>query len=245
MIFLKALIAFAMGMHVGRLLQWLSGALVAAIKAQSVLDESGEGLLQREPSIVGLIWRQRKPLATWFQFLPGSAGAWALGMSCGALLSVAAVLQADPVQSLLILLGLLLLLMLRIDAEHFLLPDVLVYTVLWGGLLWSAFFEPSPERAVIAASCAYIGLYAVGEGYSALRGIQMMGHGDYKLFGALAAWLDYEMAPVLLLGASLTMILLWLVFYRRSTQAEMPFGPALIIVGAVLIILRSQPWLTA
>lgn len=245
MILLKALIAFAMGMHVGRLLQWLSGSLVVAIKAQSVSAEADEGLLQREHSLAGLVWRQRKPFASWFNFLPGDGGAWALGLSCGALLSVAAVLQADPVQSLLIFLGLLLLLMLRIDAEHFLLPDVLVYAVLWGGLLWSACFDPSPERAVISAFCAYIGLYAVAEGYSALRGIQMMGHGDYKLFAALAAWLDYAMVPVLMLGASLTMILLWLAFYRKSAQAEMPFGPALIIVGAVLIIIRSQPWLLA
>lgn len=234
-------VAVCFGLLVGRFLNWLSGALMQAMEIQWEQDRQSSEILESQPGLLILIWRQRTACGSWLASWPFSPSSIAMSLASGALIGVGAALPPSLSTLALLPVGLLMLLMVRIDSEHFILPDVLVYTLLWSGLLWAALSYAEPEKAIIAAMGAYIGLYVVAEGYSALRGIKMMGHGDYKLFAALAAWLDYAMIPAMLLAAALITIVLWLVYYRKKDTAEIPFGPALIIAGAALMILK-QPW---
>ena len=235
--------AIALGLLTGRFLNWLSGALIRAMEIQWQQEAQAQAILERQPGLLSLIWRQKLPVSQWATFCPASKASALMSVATAMLFITPFLLGANHQQFLIVPMGVLMLLMLRVDFEHFVLPDVLVFTLLWSGLLWAAAFNPEPQKAVIAAFGAYVSLYALAEGYSALRKIQMMGRGDYKLFAALAAWLDYPMIPMLLLGASVIMIVLWLAYYRRHEQAEMPFGPALILAGAALIITTTQPWL--
>lgn len=245
MMWLFTLIAsLALGALVGRFLNWLSGAMIRGMEIQWEAEKNAVEILDRPAGLPRLIWNQKPPVSLWLTQWKRTPASVAMSIAGAVLMAAPVFFEATLLQSVFALVGLLMLLMLRIDAEHFILPDVLVFTLLWSGLIWAATFDPDPQRAIIAAFAAYVGLYVLSEGYSALRGLQMMGHGDYKLFSALAVWLPYPMIPLLLLGASITMILLWLVYYRHKKQAEIPFGPALIVAGALLILTESQPWLS-
>lgn len=96
----------------------------------------------------------------------------------------------------------LLLAICWIDAQRYILPDVLVLPLLWLGLLanLNGTFVPLRE-AVLASVAGYLLLYCLSELSLALLGRRMMGTGDPKLFAALGAWLGWLLFPALFVAA--------------------------------------------
>jgi leader peptidase (prepilin peptidase)/N-methyltransferase len=69
-----------------------------------------------------------------------------------------------------------------------------------------------------------------------------MGYGDFKLFGAIGAWLGWQMLPlVLLLAAAVGAVVgvLLIVAKRHGRGVPIPFGPYL--AGAAWIALLWGP----
>jgi leader peptidase (prepilin peptidase)/N-methyltransferase len=158
-----------------------------------------------------------------------------------ALLSLLTALQLGAsIDTLWVLLALwLLIAMAGIDAEHQLLPDLLVYPLLWLGLLRAA-LESGPipaSEAILTAASAYLALWLLMHLHQSIRKVQGMGHGDFKLAAALGAWVGLPQLPLMFLLAAITG-LLWASSARIVGQRfeRIPFGPFLALAGWVVLL---------
>ena len=122
-----------------------------------------------------------------------------------------------------------LLALALIDWQTRLLPDLLVYPLLWLGLLVNTFglFAPLHE-AVIGAAAGYLSFWLLSHLFYFLRKEPGMGYGDFKMFAVCGAWLGWMMLPWIALAASMLTLLLWLAqrMWNRAERA-LPFGPAM------------------
>lgn len=75
-----------------------------------------------------------------------------------------------------------------IDAEHQLLPDVLVLPMLWLGLIVNAFGLYVPlTSALWGAVAGYLSLWTVYWLFKLVTGKEGMGYGDFKLMALIGA----------------------------------------------------------
>ncbi len=122
-----------------------------------------------------------------------------------------------------------------IDLKHQLLPDSLTLGLLWVGLLANtdALFTSLPD-AVLSAAGAYVGLWLFIQVYYLCTGKIGMGHGDFKLLAALAAWFGWHSLLPILLFSSITgsvIGLIYLTMTAQTRQTPIPFGPFLCVAG--------------
>ena len=146
--------------------------------------------------------------------------------------------------------GLLLLLswgllgMSLIDAEHQLLPDVLVLPLLWLGLIVNSFgLLASLEDALWGAVVGYLLLWSVFWLFKLLTGKDGMGHGDFKLLAMLGAWGGWQVLPLTLLLASMAGALIGSLLLRlrqAKGSTPIPFGPFLAIAGWIALLWGGQ-----
>ncbi len=138
-----------------------------------------------------------------------------------------------------------------IDLDHQLLPDDITLPLLWAGLLAAVsigaqpgFGLPvSPRDAVIGAAAGYLSLWSVYHAFRLVTGKEGMGYGDFKLFGALGAWLGWKLLPLVILLAAATGAVLgitMIVARGRDRAAPMPFGPYLAAAGWLAMMYGSS-----
>jgi leader peptidase (prepilin peptidase)/N-methyltransferase len=138
-----------------------------------------------------------------------------------------------------------------IDLDHTLLPDVITLPLLWLGLIlslaWHAGLTPpapvDPRSAILGALAGYLTLWSVFWAFKLLTGKEGMGYGDFKLFGALGAWLGWQMLPLVLLlsafaGAVVGIALI--VVRGRDRNIPIPFGPYLAAAGWIALMWGPQ-----
>lgn len=124
----------------------------------------------------------------------------------------------------------LLLAVSVIDWQHHILPDVLVYALLWLGLLCAAmgWSHVTPDNAVLAAVMGYLGLAAVAQAYAWVRRREGLGGGDPKLLAACAVWVGWQALPALVCLASIMGLVVGVCRVWRSgmrIDEPMAFGP--------------------
>ncbi|HEK1767270.1 TPA: prepilin peptidase [Pseudomonas putida] len=157
-------------------------------------------------------------------------------LACAGLSLVVAWHFGVSVQALLALvLTWCLLALSLIDAEHQLLPDVLVLPTLWLGLVVNAFgvFVPLAD-ALWGAVVGYLSLWSVYWLFRLVTGKEGLGYGDFKLLALLGAWGGWQVLPLTLLLSSVVGALIGLCLLRlrkASLGMTMPFGPYLAIAG--------------
>lgn len=122
-----------------------------------------------------------------------------------------------------------------IDFDYKLLPDQINLPLLWLGLLInvSGTFTTLPE-AVIGAATGYLSLWSIYWIFKLTTGKEGMGYGDFKLLGALGAWMGWKVLPVIILLSSLVGSIIgvsMIVFLGRDRQIPIAFGPYLAIAG--------------
>ncbi|HCN5373034.1 TPA: type 4b pilus CFA/III pre-pilin peptidase CofP, partial [Escherichia coli] len=134
-----------------------------------------------------------------------------------------------------------------IDFDHLLLPDSLVYIMLWGGLLAAA-FELSPitlKDAVISICGTWITLSTIVQLFIFIRKKEGLGAGDIKLICALAAWIGWYNIPFLLVISSIIGGVMFINIKRRfdcgydgniKNCHVIPFGPAISISGFLIYL---------
>lgn len=131
-----------------------------------------------------------------------------------------------------------------IDIREQLLPDSITLPLLWCGLffnLWSV--HATLADAVIGALAGYLFLWLVYHAFRLLTGKEGMGYGDFKLFGAIGAWLGWQLLPAALLFASLVGVLAgvgMIIFLGRDRQLPIPFGPYLAAAGFLAMLYGKQ-----
>ena len=131
-----------------------------------------------------------------------------------------------------------------IDLETALLPDQITLPLLWGGLLSAILFEQvAPNEAIAGAVFGYLTLWSLRWAFKGITGKEGMGHGDFKLFAALGAWLGVAALPAVALLASLSGLVYALAlmgFKTVSREVPIPFGPFLASAGWVTLMFRDE-----
>ncbi|MFM8354317.1 MAG: prepilin peptidase [Gammaproteobacteria bacterium] len=130
-----------------------------------------------------------------------------------------------------------------IDFDTLLLPDQLTLPLLWLGLAVSVSFGPvDPTTAIIGAMAGYGVLWTVYWGFRLVTGKEGMGYGDFKLLGALGAWLGWPVLPGVLLIAAVSGLVWALVGMLRGQHARgqtIAFGPFLALGGWIALLWRD------
>ena len=137
-----------------------------------------------------------------------------------------------------------LLAMSLIDAEHQILPDVLVLPLIWLGLIVNSFgLFVSLHEALWGAIAGYGLLWSVFWLFKLVTGKDGMGYGDFKLLAMLGAWGGWQILPLTILLSSLVGAIIGLVLLRwrhAKTSTPIPFGPYLAIAGWIALLWGGQ-----
>ncbi|PIE00129.1 MAG: prepilin peptidase [Thiothrix nivea] len=137
-----------------------------------------------------------------------------------------------------------LITLFMIDAQTMLLPDNLVYPLLWLGLLLNlnGFFITLAD-SVIGAMVGYLILWSLFHLFKLLTGKEGMGYGDFKLLAALGAWGGWQILPFVIFASSafgaIFGITVMLLKGQRESQ-PMPFGPWLAMAGFVALVWHEE-----
>ncbi|HEX2140345.1 MAG TPA: A24 family peptidase [Woeseiaceae bacterium] len=138
-----------------------------------------------------------------------------------------------------------------IDIDHQIIPDSISLPLLWTGLflsLWhpvqgSEVLFIDPKSSIVGALAGYLSLWSVYHLFRLLTGKEGMGYGDFKLLGALGAWLGWQMLPLIILLSALVGALVGLAliaFRRHDRNVPIPFGPYLAAAGWVALVWGEQ-----
>jgi leader peptidase (prepilin peptidase)/N-methyltransferase len=130
--------------------------------------------------------------------------------------------------------------MAGIDADHQLLPDNMTIPLMWAGILlsfWS--IHTDLASSVIGAMAGYLALWVIYHLFRMLTGKEGMGYGDFKLLGALGAWIGWQMLPLIVLLSSVVGAVVGLVLMgtgHLNREKPMPFGPFIAAAGWIALI---------
>ena len=137
-----------------------------------------------------------------------------------------------------------LLAMSLIDADHQLLPDVLVLPLLWLGLIVNGQgLFTNLYDALWGAVAGYLSLWLVYWAFKLITGKEGMGYGDFKLLAMLGAWGGWQILPLTILLSSLVGAVLGVIMLRMrnaQTSTPIPFGPYLAIAGWIALLWGDQ-----
>ena len=126
-----------------------------------------------------------------------------------------------------------------IDLDTQLLPDSITLPLLWAGLLFNVFGTFTDlQSAVIGAIAGYTALWSVYWGFKLVTGKEGMGYGDFKLLGALGAWMGWQILPLTILLSSLVGAVVGIaliVLAKRGRNVPIPFGPYLAAAGLLAL----------
>jgi leader peptidase (prepilin peptidase) / N-methyltransferase len=140
----------------------------------------------------------------------------------------------------------MLIAMSGIDFDTTLLPDNMTLPLLWVGLFLSvigtdpAIGLPVDMRSsIIGALVGYLSLWSVYHLFKLITGKEGMGYGDFKLLGALGAWLGWQSLPLIILLSAFVgaLVGLTLIVVRgRDRNIPIPFGPYLAAAGWIALM---------
>lgn len=128
-----------------------------------------------------------------------------------------------------------LLVLVLIDAEHQILPDVIVLPLLWLGLIANqqGLFVRL-DKALYGAIAGYLVLWVMLTGFKVCTGRDGMGRGDLKMLAMLGAWVGWQHLPLIVIIASTSAAVYGIAvqrFIRTGTSPQIPFGPFLALGG--------------
>ena len=172
----------------------------------------------------------RYPMVEFFTAVFAAICAWRFGFGWEGLAAITLTLFLVPIT--------------LIDYDTKLIPDSIVYPLLWIGLVMSLFHPMtgaetlfvSPQEAIVGAIAGYLSLWSVFWVFKIVTGKDGMGYGDFKLLAALGAWLGWQALPLIVLASSLVGALygiVHIVLGNKGHQTPMPFGPFLSVAGVV------------
>jgi leader peptidase (prepilin peptidase)/N-methyltransferase len=127
-----------------------------------------------------------------------------------------------------------------IDFDHQLLPDDITLPLLWLGLLVNSMeMITTLESSVWGAIAGYGILWGVYWMFKLITGKEGMGYGDFKLLGALGAWMGWQVLPMIILLSSLVGAVVGIsliVILGRDKNVPIPFGPYLASAGFIALL---------
>ena len=131
-----------------------------------------------------------------------------------------------------------------IDLHTQLLPDQLTLPLLWLGLLIALLpLFVASEASILGAAIGYLSLWSVYWLFKLATGKEGMGYGDFKLLGALGAWMGpLTLLPIVLLASLIGAVVggAFLAIQGRDRATPIPFGPFLAAAGWVQFVFGRQ-----
>jgi len=138
-----------------------------------------------------------------------------------------------------------------IDIDHQLIPDSMSLPLLWAGLSLSLFFPldgaqtlfVDPKTAITGALAGYLSLWSVYHLFRLITGKEGMGYGDFKLLGALGAFLGWKLLPVIIMMSAVVgavVGILLIVTKQHERSVPIPFGPYLAAAGWIAMLWGSD-----
>jgi len=175
----------------------------------------------------------RYPLVEFFTAALSAVCAWHFGFGWEALMAIGLTAALVTVS--------------MIDIDHQLIPDSIVYPLLWVGLTMSLFYPLAeadtlfiaPRNAIVGALAGYLSLWSVYQLFKLLTGKEGMGYGDFKLLAALGAWLGWQALPTIILMSAVVGAVTgigMIVFRGRDRAQPIPFGPYLAAAGWITML---------
>lgn len=132
-----------------------------------------------------------------------------------------------------------------IDIAEYFIPDIITLPLLWIGLVANAFsLYTSPTSAILGAVVGYLLFWSIAKLFFIIRKKEGLGYGDFKLLAMLAAWLGIESIVNIILLASISGLLISLLFMynkKLTVSDHIPFGPFLAIAGWYTLMFGSIP----
>lgn len=125
------------------------------------------------------------------------------------------------------------------DLKWHILPDILVFSLLWLGLLanpflgWTKLYD-----AVIGCIIGYLIMLLFYKLYQSCYHQEGLGRGDVKLTAALGAWFGWQSLPLILCIATVGTLLFLLILklcQRYPQNPQIPLGPGLGLAGMMLL----------
>jgi leader peptidase (prepilin peptidase) / N-methyltransferase len=129
-----------------------------------------------------------------------------------------------------------------IDLDHRILPNRITLPGVAIGLALSVWLPPGWRSALIGVAIGGGVLWAIGEAYFRLRGIEGMGMGDVKMLGMVGAFLGWKAVILTLVLASFSGAFVGLAMLRLRENAmkyALPFGTFL-SAGALVASLAGD-----
>ena len=114
-----------------------------------------------------------------------------------------------------------------IDLRHRILPNPITLGGTVVGFLFSVFLAPGWQSALIGILIGGGVLFAIGEIYMKLRGIEGMGMGDVKMLAMIGAFLGWKGVLVTLVLSSISGALvgaIMLISQKGDMKYQLPFG---------------------
>lgn len=132
-----------------------------------------------------------------------------------------------------------------IDFDTQLLPDSITLPLLWLGLLFNLYgtYTTTLSHAVVGAMAGYLSLWSVYRLFKLVTGKEGMGYGDFKLLGAIGAWLGWQLLPLVIILSSVVGAVVGItliVVARHGRNIPIPFGPYLAGGGLIALFWGSQ-----
>lgn len=133
-----------------------------------------------------------------------------------------------------------------IDLRTQLLPDQLTVPLLWIGLLLSLLpLFVGSTASILGAAIGYLSLWSVYWLFKFATGKEGMGYGDFKLLGALGAWMGpVALLPIVLMSSLIGAIVggAFLVLRGHDRATPIPFGPFIAVSGWVWFLFADPLW---
>ncbi len=157
----------------------------------------------------------------------------------GLIAYMTASIYPSPVDALALcgyLLGVLLL--VAINLKHQLLPDQIVLTLLWLGLLRAAGCEHLAAHVLGAAAC-YAGPFLVLGLVKLVTGKQILGGGDLKALAMAGAWFGITKLPLIFIVFIGTVILMMVIEAILKRKSPLGTGWAHLLTSMVCVLIES------
>ncbi len=131
-----------------------------------------------------------------------------------------------------------------IDLDHRVIFDELTMPMLWLGLFFNMFgLFQDVNSAILGAIIGYSSLWSIHWCFKLIAKKDGMGHGDFKLFAMLGAWLGWQKLLLVIFLASVFALLIAIILIalkKYDREKGIPFGPYIAIAGWVALLWGDQ-----
>ena len=149
---------------------------------------------------------------------------------------------------LFIILGLFFIIIFFIDLKHYIIPNVLTFSLMVIGFVKS--FDPNLNpifpsliNSLIGGIFGYLIIWSIIYFYKQLRNKEGMGLGDAKLISAIGFWFGWISIPFVIFLSSIIALLFVipsLLKKSKKLSSQIPFGPYIIIGTLIYLIFESN-----